>query len=228
MSCRLILAVLLAAATPVSASDYRFDTVHTQILFSVSHLGFSQPTGRMHIKSGFIHFDKNDWPNAKVEAVIDTASLDMGDAAWNAKLRSWEFFGTDKHPTAQFVSTRVEKTGERSGVVHGQFTLLNVTRPVDLSVTFNRAGVDSWSLHYTAGFSATATLKRSDFGMKKYLPDVGSLPAKRIDDAEKWTQSLGKPGQVFPLDDRATATCARYGRPDHGRSAQAAECFSDL
>ena len=175
--------VLLISAAPawVSASDYRFDPVHTQVLFSVSHLGFSRPQGRLHVKSGFIHFDENAWPDAKVEAVVDTASLDMGDAAWNAKLRSWEFFGADKNPTAKFVSSSVEKTGERSGVVHGQLSLLGVTRPVDLALTFNRAGMDSYSLHYTAGFSATATLKRSDFGMKKYLPDVGDEVAIRIE-----------------------------------------------
>jgi polyisoprenoid-binding protein YceI len=170
---RLLLFMLLAGSAPVSASDYRFDPVHTQVLFGVSHLGFSQPQGRLHVKSGFIHFDESDWTGAKVEAVIDVTSLDMGDAAWNAKLRSWEFFGADKHPTAQFVSDNVEKTGERNGIAHGRLTLLGVTRPLDLAVTFNRAGMDSYSLHYTAGFSATATLKRSDFGMKKYLPDVG-------------------------------------------------------
>lgn len=161
--------------------DYRFDTVHTQILFSASHLGFSQPSGRIRVKSGFIHFDENDWPGAKVEAVIDTNSLDMGDAAWNAKLRSREFFATDKYPTAHFVSTGVEKNGERSGIVHGRLTLLGVTRPLDLVVIFNRAGVDAYSLHYTAGFSATATLKRSDFGMKKYLPDIGNALAIHIE-----------------------------------------------
>lgn len=171
----------LATAGPAAASDYRFDNVHTQVLFAVDHLGFSRPQGRFHVKSGFIHFDKNDWAGAKVEAVIDVASLDMGDAGWNAKLRSWEFFGADKHPTAQFVSTTVEKTGERNGIVHGRLTLLGVTRPLDLAVTFNRAGVDSYSMRYTAGFSATATLKRSDFGMKKYLPDIGDKVDIRIE-----------------------------------------------
>jgi polyisoprenoid-binding protein YceI len=180
---RLLLFALLAgaASASASASDYRFDPVHTQVLFAVNHLGFSRPQGRLHVKSGFIHFDESDWTQAKVEVVIDTASLDMGDAAWNAKLRSWEFFGADKHPTAQFVSDKVEKTGERTGIVHGRLTLLGVTRPLDLQVTFNRAGMDSYSLHYTAGFSATATLKRSDFGMKKYLPDVGDEVAIHIE-----------------------------------------------
>jgi polyisoprenoid-binding protein YceI len=167
--------LLLTTATTAwaGADDYRFDTVHTQILFSVSHLGFSHPTGRLHVKSGFIHFDDGDWSKSSIDAVVDIASLDMGDAAWNAKLRSWEFFNADKQPTAHYVSTSVEQTGEHKGVAHGKLILLGVTRPLDLAVTFNRAGVDAYSLKYTAGFSASATLKRSDFGMKKYLPDVG-------------------------------------------------------
>jgi polyisoprenoid-binding protein YceI len=179
----LITGAALTAPTSAAASttDYRFDTVHTQILFSASHLGFSQPSGRIRVKSGFIHFDDGEWAKSKVEVVIDTNSLDMGDAAWNAKLRSREFFATDKYPTAHFVSTGVEKNGERSGIVHGRLTLLGVTRPLDLAVIFNRAGVDAYSLHYTAGFSATATLKRSDFGMKKYLPDIGNAVAIHIE-----------------------------------------------
>jgi polyisoprenoid-binding protein YceI len=178
---RLVLAAFMLASGHATASEYRFDTVHTQILFSVSHLGFSHPSGRLHVKSGFIHFDDGDWPASKVDVVIDAASVDMGDAAWNAKVRSWELLDTDKHATAQFVSTAVEKTGEHSGVVHGKLSLLGVTRPLDLAITFNRAGVDAYSLKYTAGFSATATLQRSDFGMKKYLPDVGDKIEIRIE-----------------------------------------------
>ena len=164
-----------------SRATYRFDTVHTQILFSLSHLGFSHPTGHLHVKSGFIHFDDGDWPASKVDVVIDAASVDMGDAAWNAKVRSWELLDTDKHATAQFVSTAVEKTGDHSGIVHGKITLLGVTRPLDLAITFNRAGADPYSLKYTAGFSATTKLRRSDFGMKKYLPDVGDEVDIRIE-----------------------------------------------
>jgi polyisoprenoid-binding protein YceI len=173
--------MLLAAAIHAHASDYRFDTVHTQITVCVDHLGFSKPCGRLHVKSGFIHFDENDWPHSQVEAVIDTASLDLGDAAWNAKVRSWEFLETGKYPTAHFVSTSVEKTGDHRGIVHGTLSLRGVSHSLDLNVIFNRAGVDAYSLHYIAGFSATATLKRSDFGMNKYLPDIGDEVTIRIE-----------------------------------------------
>ena len=173
--------VLLLVAVPVCASDYRFDTVHTQVFFCVNHLGFSNPCGRMRVKSGFIHFDDNHWERAKVDVVVDTTSLDMGDAKWNAPLRSWQFLETDKYPRAHFVSTTVTKNGDRSAIVHGQLTLHGITRPLKLNVTFNRAGVDAYSLHYTAGFSATATLKRSEFGIKKYLPDIGDDVTLRIE-----------------------------------------------
>jgi polyisoprenoid-binding protein YceI len=166
----------LAIAAPAAvayATDYRFDTVHTQIFFSASHLRMSNPVGRLHVKSGFIQFDSADWTTAKVDATIDTASLDMGDETWNRRLRSNEFLSTNKFPTARFVSEKVEKAGEHDGIAHGKLTLLGVTHPLDLKITFNRAGLEPYSLLYTAGFSASAKFKRSDFGIKKYVPDIG-------------------------------------------------------
>src|SRR5512146_1306288 len=167
-------AALLAASTAAIAgpSDYRFYVAHTQIFFSVSHLNYSHPMGRMHVKGGYFRFDPDDWSSAKVDATIDIASLDLGDDAWNNKLRS-AFFDVSTYPTAHYVSTKVEKTGERTGVVHGNLTLLGRTHPVDLQVTFNRAGADGYSLRYIAGFSATAAFKRSTWGMTRTIPDNG-------------------------------------------------------
>jgi polyisoprenoid-binding protein YceI len=177
--------VAAAFAVPLAATaaphDYRFDTVHTQIVVSASHLGFSQPSGRLHVKSGWFRFDPDDWSNARVEAAIDTASIDFGDAAWNEKLRSREFLDTAHYPTARFVSERVEKTGEKTAVAHGKLTLLGVTRPLDLAITLNRVAVHAYTLKWTSGFSATAQLKRSDFRMDRYLPDVGDEVGIRIE-----------------------------------------------
>jgi polyisoprenoid-binding protein YceI len=187
--------VLLASTLAhAGGSDFRFDTVHTQVFFSVSHLGFSHSTGRMRVKSGFIHFDADDWPASKVDATIDAAALDMGDAGWSDKVRSYQFLETEKYPTLHFVSTKVEKTGERSGIVHGTLSMLGLSRNVDLNVTFNRAGADPYTLIYTIGFSASATLKRSDFGMKRYATEIGDEISIRIEaeglrdgDAQKQT-----------------------------------------
>jgi len=163
--CALVFAAAALAVAPgarAGATEYRFDPVHTQIFFSVSHLGYSQSTGRLHVKGGYLRFDPDDWPASAVEAVIDMTSLDMGDAAWNDKLRSHEFFATGKFPEARFVSRAVEQTGPKRGVVHGTLTLLGVSRPLDLAVTFNRAAADPFTLRYMIGFSATATLRRKD------------------------------------------------------------------
>ena len=185
MNLRSAVVVAMAApafcATPARAADYVLDPVHTQVYACASHMGFSTPCARFRIKSGFFHFDDGDWSTAKVDAIVDAASLDLGDAAWDAKVRSWEFLETGKYPEAHFVSQSAEKTGDKSAVVRGMLTLRGVTRTLNLNVTFNRAGLDPYDLRYTAGFSATATLKRSDFGMTKYLPDIGDAVQIRIE-----------------------------------------------
>lgn len=175
--------LMLVAAAPAwaGAEDYRFDTVHTQITFFVDHLGFSKPSGRLHVKNGFIHFDQDDWSQAKVDATIDIASLDMGDAAWEKRLRDNDFFDVKRFATARFVSERVDKTGDNRGVAHGRLTLHGVTKPCDIEFAFNRADFDRFSLHRVAGFSATATLKRSDFGMRTFKGTIGDDVEIRIE-----------------------------------------------
>ena len=174
-------AALVLATTPAWATDYVLDPVHTQVYACASHLGFSTPCARFRIRSGFFRFDDGDWTASKVDAIVDTQSLDLGDAAWNRTVRSWQFLDAGNYPDAHFVSQSVEKTGEHSGLAHGTLSLRGVKRKLDLRVTFNRAGLDPYDMRYTVGFSATATLKRSDFGMTKYLPDIGDTVTIRIE-----------------------------------------------
>lgn len=171
---------LLGACTASAASDFRFDPVHTQIYFSVDHNGYSKSTGRLAVKGGFFSFDGDDWSKSTVDATIDIASLDMGNAGWSDKLKS-SFFDSTTYPTAHFVSKSVEKTGDKSGVIHGALTLLGKTSPVDLHITFNRAAADGYTLHYVAGFSAAGTLKRSAFGMTRSANDIGDDVTLRIE-----------------------------------------------
>ena len=195
----LVACLAVLSATSATASDYRFDTVHTQIFFCASHMGFSRPCGRMHVKSGYFIFDDDDWSKAKVDVVIDVTSLDMGDRRWNDTLRSWQFLDTGEYPTARFVSTHVEKTSDHRGVIHGELTLHGVTRALDLSVKFNRVGPDPYTFLYTVGFSANAKFRRSDFGMKKYLPDtVGNevsinVQVEGLRDGDARSKAKGRP-----------------------------------
>lgn len=188
---RVIAIFVLAAPAAALATphDYRLDTVHTQVTASASHLGFSQPGGRLRVTGGWFRFDPDDWSTAQLDVTVDATSIDFGDAAWSDKLRSREFLDVAHHPTARFVADKVEKTGEKTGVAHGKLTLLGVTRPLDLAITLNRVAVHAFTFKWTAGFHASAQFKRSEFRMTKYLPDVGDevsihIEAEGIRDAD--------------------------------------------
>lgn len=168
------IALLLAATPAFAAPDkYSFDPAHTQILFSVSHLGFSHSHGRFNTFDGSFTFDEKNPEASSVDVTIDTGSVDMGSKEWDDAVKADALLNAKKFPKMMFKSTSVTKTDEKTGTVTGDLTLLGVTKPVTLSVTFNKSGNHPYTKNHLAGFSASATLKRSDFGMAKYIPDVG-------------------------------------------------------
>jgi polyisoprenoid-binding protein YceI len=182
---------VLGCCSLASASEFRFDTVHSQVFFSIDHQGYSHSTGRFAIKGGFFAFDNGDWSQSQVDATIDMASLDLGTASWSDKVKS-AYLDAGIYPTAHFISKSVEKTGEKTGVVHGELTMLGRKQPVDLQVTFNRTAVDGYTMRYIAGFSANATFKRSAFGLTRSAESIGDEVSVHIEvegvrdgDAEK-------------------------------------------
>jgi polyisoprenoid-binding protein YceI len=168
-------------AGPVQAADYAFDKAHTQILFFVDHLGFSKSQGEFHDYDGRFQFDPEQWADAKAQITIRTASIDMDDYAWDKHLKSEDFFNVNAYPTMHFQSTEVEQAGENRYRLQGNLTLLGVTKPVTLDVAFNKAGIHPLSKRHVAGFSATGTIKRSDFGMDYALPMVGDAVVLRLE-----------------------------------------------
>jgi polyisoprenoid-binding protein YceI len=113
-------AIPAVAAAPVG---WRLDPVHCQVLFFADHLGFSRQMGRFTGVSGRIELDPDDWTAGRVEAEIAIDSLWLGDAGWEKKMRSDDFFDAGRHPTARFASERIEATGEDTARVHGTLTL---------------------------------------------------------------------------------------------------------
>lgn len=171
---RLLACAALLAPPAAGAAEhrYRYDTAHSQILFSIDHNGYSRPFGRLHIARGWLRFDPNDWSHAATELDIDLASLDMGDADWNTAVLRPAFLDGSRARYAHFASTSVERTDDRHGVLHAQLTLRGVTRAVDVPFTFNREARTVFGMHTVAGFSATAMLDRTDFGI---VADLGSI-----------------------------------------------------
>lgn len=166
--------LLPLAAAHAGETGWRYDTVHSQVVFSISHNGYSRPFGRLHIARGWLRFDPDDWSSAATELDIDLASLDMGDADWDAAVCKPALLDCASHRYAHFRSTGVERKDEHHGVLHGELTLHGVTRPLDLAFTFNRAAKTIYETHEVAGFSATASLDRNDFGIRANPNSIGA------------------------------------------------------
>ena len=178
------IALLLAFVTPASARMlyFRIDPVHTQVLVSVDHDGYSHPVGRMKVKAGWIAFDEDDWSTAKVVADVDAASMDFGDTDWNDAVTGKRFLDAQKFPLAHFESTSVIKADAQHGTVRGNLTLRGATREIAIPFTLNRIGATIFSgLQTLAGFSAQATLDRTQFGITAFPKAVGTQVQLRLE-----------------------------------------------
>jgi polyisoprenoid-binding protein YceI len=166
----------LAAVTAEAADKFVIDPVHTNILFIANHLGYSRMIGQFQEFAGEFTFDDQAVENSAVNVTIQTASVDTDEQARDDHLRSPDFFNAAEFPEMTFASTTVERTGDKTGRITGDLTLLGVTKPVTLDVTFNQKAphpLPQYSGVEVAGFSATTTIKRSEFGMSTFVPAIG-------------------------------------------------------
>jgi polyisoprenoid-binding protein YceI len=168
-------AAALLTATPLAAraADYTIDPAHTHVLFLVDHLGYSKMIGLFKDVSGNFSFDPADITASKLKVDLKTASLETQFTPRDNDLKGADWFNVTEFPDMNFVGTGFAKTGDKTGTITGNLTLLGTTKPLTLNVTFNKAGISPASKKETAGFSATATLKRSDFGLKTFIPYIG-------------------------------------------------------
>ncbi|MCF8470064.1 MAG: YceI family protein [Parvibaculum sp.] len=171
-----ITAALAFLATPALAETdtYQIDTSHTYVGFEVNHLGFSTTYGRFNDVSGTIELDEADPEKSSVDVKIVPASIDTGHEKRDEHVRGPDFLDVETYPAMSFKSTRIERTGETTGKITGDLTMHGVTKPVTLDATLNSMGAYPMGENVTAaGFSASATIKRSDFGMDKWTPMIG-------------------------------------------------------
>lgn len=158
----------VSAVSPVAAqsASYEVDPTHTSLYFKVDHIGFSDLFGRFNAMTGSVDFDPDDPASGAFQLTIDANSVDTNHKERDDHLRSPDFFNTGEFPEITFTSTAIEVTGDNTGTVTGDFTLLGVTNPVTMNVTFNTMGPYPFVEGQTRiGFSATGSLNRADFGM---------------------------------------------------------------
>lgn len=157
----------------VTAGDYKLDPAHTSIIFNVSHLGFSSFASRFDKVEGSLTFDPAKPETSKLDISIDAASVNTNSDKLDGELLNADNFNVAKYPAMTFKATKIERTSETTGKVTGDFTMLGVTKPVTLDVTFYGAGEHPFYKKPAMGFTATGKLQRSDYGMKTWLPFVG-------------------------------------------------------
>ena len=174
MILRLALAAsLVLAAAPLYATTYTIEPDYTQAVFRWSHLGFSNPAAQLSQGQGTLEFDPANPTRAAVNVTIALSSLNTGVPALDEHLRSEDFFEVAKFPTASFRSTKVEQgAGKDRLKVTGELNLHGITRPVTLDVAVLKIGANPRTQLPTVGFEATTTLKRSDFGLGAFVPQV--------------------------------------------------------
>jgi polyisoprenoid-binding protein YceI len=167
LACVFALSTFAATAAPVT---YKLDPNHTIVLAQWSHFGFSHPVANFGQVDGTLVYDAENVAASHVQVTLPLAGLDSFVPDFDAHLRSADFFDAEKYPNATFRSTRVEAAGEGRLKVTGDLTIKDITRPVVLDVTFNKIG-DRMGVP-AIGFDASATLKRSDFGVGRFVPNV--------------------------------------------------------
>ena len=187
MNKRVLLAALLAAlpamaAFPASAEGvaYRIDPNHTMVLASWSHFGYSNPSANFGGASGTIVYDASAPEKSTVEVVLPMSGLDTFVPKLDEHLKSPDFFDAEKYPQATFRSTGVKALGDGRLEVTGILDLHGVQAPVVLDAKLNKVAAGEGDRPGKIGFDATATIKRSVFGITRMIPMVADEVALRI------------------------------------------------
>src|SRR4051794_37031258 len=150
-----------------SAQGWRIDEAHTSIGFKIDAAGFPTTRGRFTHYTGRIFLDFERPARSFTNFTVDSASVELGSSSFNDFVKSAALLDVAKYPTVSFASTRVEKQDSRTARVSGNLTMLGVTKPLALIVDVE---ADPSARGRPVSFSATATIKRSDFGMVFGLP----------------------------------------------------------
>jgi polyisoprenoid-binding protein YceI len=162
----------LVSLPALAADSYTIDPGHTHPSYEISHFGWSIQRGRFDKVSGKITLDRAG-KTGTADVIIDVSSLSTGVAKLDDHLKSEDFFNAAKYPTLTFRASKIVFNGDAPGSVPGEFTMLGVTKPATLTVERFSCGMHPMLKKEVCGAEATVTIKRSEFGMTKYVPALG-------------------------------------------------------
>jgi len=171
MKIRIVAAsIALCVALPVAAETYTLDPVHSEVSFETEHLGFSHQVGTFVKSTAKATIDRAAKTGA-VDVTIDPSSVRTHDSTrLDAIVKGEKFFNVEKYPTITYKASDFKFDGDRLVAVNGELTLLGVTKPVTLNVDHFRCGANPFNKKPMCGGDASATIKRSEWGMTAGLP----------------------------------------------------------
>jgi polyisoprenoid-binding protein YceI len=188
-------ASLFALSLPLYATTYTLERDYTQGVFRWNHLGFVSPAAQISQGEGTLQFDAANPTQAAVQVTFPLKTMNTGVPDLDDDFRSSDFFDTEKFPSATFTSTRVEQGAKKDQLkVTGNLNVHGITKPVTLDVMVTKVGINPRSGLPTVGFEGSTLLKRSDWGLGKYVPQVSDAVELHITsqavDAEAYAEYL--------------------------------------
>lgn len=159
-------------AADVKAGTYAIEPYHTQVTFSVSHFGISPYAGTFSDASGTLKLDPAKPAETKLDVTIPIASVQTTSPKLTEELKAADWFDAAKFPTATFHSTKVTQISADAVAVDGTLTLHGVTKPVSFRAKLFGAATNPMSKKASLGFLGRMVIRRSDFGVSKYVPVV--------------------------------------------------------
>jgi polyisoprenoid-binding protein YceI len=157
------------SALPLTRGRYPFDAQHSGVFFQIKHLGLANVRGMFKVFDATLDVG-DSLDDVRVTATIDMASVDTNQPDRDAHLRSTDFFHADEHPQMHFSSRAVRAMGEHEYELDGDLTINGITRPVTLDVEYNGSDVHPGDGRTRVGFTATAEVRRSDYGIDFNIP----------------------------------------------------------
>ncbi len=148
---------------------------HAKVGFSITHFGISETEGRFQKYTGKIYAEKEDFSDAQINLSIDVSSIDTDNDDRDAHLLAEDFFNAEKYPTIEFKSTKMEALGDNKYKLHGDFTMMGVSKSIELDVVYKGTIKDFWG-NTRAGFNIDGVINRMDYGLTwNSLLDTGGL-----------------------------------------------------
>ena len=157
----------------IKAGNYVLDKDHASLVFKVDHQGYSKFIGRFNEFDASLNFDAENPENSTLEAIVEIASVDLVSDDFEEILRSSTWFNVGTFSQAFFKTLSSQKISENHIRFNGQLTFMGETHEQVIDVFINGASYNYITRRYTVGFSADAIVKRSVFGLKRYVPTVG-------------------------------------------------------